>query len=169
MLSVGFVNMSCSPDEELTTEEEQNGPRQTYSKVFFMMTGTYYYDEQINPKYDIIKAWFYYDTDEFVQVEKVLKSHEELMIQASEKGWDSYGFVSTRVFVEYNITYYESDSSIPLMINPDYETTEFQLDLHLSENIQSGVDVPGNGGDLYRSMFANRIELFRNMDLVFYQ
>ena len=172
LLSISFT--SCSPTDELSEEVvnvdevDEIETRGTYDKTFFMMTGTYYYFGYTNPKYDLVRVSFYSDTDEFVQIEEVLKSHEELMIQASEEGWERYKFVSTRVFVEYNVIYYTS-GGIPLMINPDYETTEFQLDLHLSENIEAYVRAIIDPTSIDSTIFAERIEMFRNRDLVFYQ
>lgn len=172
MLSIGFTTMSCSPSDDLSDDTEEIVERRTYQRHFFTITGVYYESGIANPEYSLVKASLYSDTNEFIRIEDVLKSHEELMEQANEESWGVGKSLSTIVFIEYNYNAVANDPSgnsvVPLLINPDYETAEFQLSMHLSESIEDRFSIPSNSYIWERQRIVNLIRDFRSMT-VFYQ
>ena len=132
MLSIGLNVTSCSPDDELATEEvidEVDSP-ESYRAYAFMIVGQNTYNGVIDPEYNIVSAEFNAETDEFIKVNFVYKSWDRLKSEAFYYT-RKMGVTGTHVFLEYNY----SGCNKPLIINPDYRTPEEQLNMHLSQNI----------------------------------
>ena len=77
-MSIGFTFLSCSPSDELSDDVgiiEEVVEREIYEKPFFMMTGVYFEDGIPNPKYDLVLAQLYVDTDEFIKACEIAMEH----------------------------------------------------------------------------------------------
>jgi hypothetical protein len=129
MLSLGFTTMSCSPDDELITEEVDNVD-EVYNRYVFMIVGQNSYSGVVEPEYNLVFAEFNTETDDFIKVKFVYKDWDRLKSEAYNYS-RKMGVIGTHVFLEYNY----SGCNKPLIINPDYGTPETQLNLHLSQDI----------------------------------
>ena len=136
MLSLGFTTMSCSPSDDLSedsqTVEVVDEYPETYEKIVFMISGTYYDNGVPTPKYDLVSVELDNLTDELVRINIVQRTHEELKTYAFMNYGSLMGMITTHIFLDYN---YSKVCRVPLMINPNYETPEYQLSLHLSQAI----------------------------------
>ena len=163
MLSLGFTTMSCSPDDELTTEEVGNVD-EVYGRYVFMIVGKNNYSGVVDPEYNLVYAEFNAETDDFMGVRFVYRDWDQLKSEAFNYS-RKMGVTGTHVFLKYN----DSGCSKPLIINPDYLTPEDQLNMHLSQDIIDNL-IERDRNPLYTSFpleqVIEKIESLRDCSII---
>lgn len=136
LMSIGFAFTSCSPSDEIIEDTETVGEvvdaPETYTKQVFIIVGVDSWNGVREPNYNLVTVELDIETDEFVRIAGINRTHEQLKREVFNYNGDDLGLTGTHAFLLYN---WRGQCEIPLMINLNYETPEFQLEVHLSQDI----------------------------------
>ena len=158
MLSIGLNVTSCSPDDELVTEDvvDEVEDREPWLQTVFIIVGyDYSFDPcdvgAIDPIYELVLADLDRETKELISIVEVISDADFIYQQhifyegttdAGDQNSPRYNpHAYTRYFIESNapIEGVDDGCAYPLVINPDLDRQE-QLDRHLNPNLFVGCD-----------------------------